>query len=86
MIYKELINLGFVRDDFDDPVEIDNSGYPGFSLKLELYGRMAVECVYPDIHKLILYIPKTGQDNYHSISINDEILKDLIELFKLSKK
>jgi len=83
MTYKELIDLGFVREDMDDSVEMDSSGYPGFSLKLELYGKMAVGCAYPEINKMILYIPKKGQDSYHTTLINDEILKDLIELFKI---
>lgn len=79
MTYKELINLGFVREDMNDEIDNDNYGYPGFTLKLELYGRMCVECCFPALDKLSLYIPKPGHDNYNIIPINDEILLGLVD-------
>lgn len=77
MNYKELIDLGFIRHDMDDSVEIDKYGYGGFSLEKELNDRTLLSVYSFSLDKPELYIKKQDSDLYHILPITDEIVRDL---------
>ena len=77
MNYKELIDLGFIRTEMNDSVEINKYGYGGFSLDKELNDKQSISVYGFKLDKPELYIKKRDSDLYHILPITDEMVRDL---------
>ena len=82
MKYEEYIELGFKRTDMNDNVEFRQTGYYGFSLERKINKKLLVVVNSGELDKPKLYIRKNTKlfdyPIYHIISINTEVVKDLI--------
>lgn len=81
MKYKEYIDLGFVRTDFDDSEEINRTGYGGFSLEKELKEGFSIIVDSEDLQSPRLYIEKEVKLVYHIVSVSPECVVDLCVKF-----
>lgn len=77
MDYKDYIDLGFKRTDFDDSVEFDETGYGGFSLSKRLNDRIAVEVCSGQLDRPKLFIRKGDSDTNHIFTITPEAIVDI---------
>jgi hypothetical protein len=76
MNYKKYIELGFKRIDFDDKVEIDRTGYGGYSLTKKINKKMHVSVDSSALDKPKLYIKKNLSDTYHIIPLTPDMILD----------
>lgn len=77
MDYKNYIDLGFKRTDFDDSVEFDETGYGGFSLSKKVTDRMTIEVCSGELDRPKLFIRKGDSDTNHIFTITPEAVVDI---------
>ena len=77
MDYKEYIDLGFDRVDYDDEVVFRKEGHHPFVLTQEITDKMSIEACFPNLDKPKLYIKMRNDDKCHILSVEDEIIRDL---------
>jgi hypothetical protein len=78
MKYKDYIDLGFTRIDLSDNVEFTNTGYHGFCLEKVLSEKVQIVVNYGELDKPKMYIKKGYSETYHIITINEQIVTDLL--------
>jgi hypothetical protein len=83
MTYRQYISLGFIREDVNDEVEFDNTGYRGFFLKKEITSKFYFGVSSSNLDKPKLYVKKRNEDKYHITIISDEFIMDSLDAFKL---
>lgn len=70
MKYIDYINLGFERFDCEDNVELEETGYGGYVLTLQITDRMQICVDSQDLTSPKLYLKRIdSEDNYHIIPI-----------------
>jgi hypothetical protein len=67
MKYEDYIRYGFRRTDFKDNVELNKTGYYGFSLELKLAAKTSIIVNSGELNKAKLYIKK-GKGPYCRIT------------------
>lgn len=77
MDYKKYIELGFIRTDMDDPIELGKTGFGGFTLVKVLTSTQSIEVSSGELTMPKLYIRKRNTDTYHIINISEECVIDL---------
>lgn len=77
MKYQEYIQLGFERTEFEDRVEIEKTGYGGFSLTKRITDKITVEVYSSELDNPKMYISKRNSETCHIISLTDEMIRDL---------
>lgn len=78
MHYSEYIKLGFRREDMNDSVEFEQTGYRGFYLEKTVSKKMYIGVSSGELDTPKLYIKKQGQDSScHIIPITSECVIDL---------
>lgn len=77
MEYQEYIKLGFIREDFDDRIEFQQTGYYGFCLTKKINDKMSVEVCGGELDKPQLCINKQGSGLVHRVAISCEAVIDL---------
>ena len=77
MTYKEYLQLGFERTDFDDSVVFDIEGHHPFVLTREITDKITIEVCFPNLGKPKLYIKMRNDDRCHILPVEDEIIRDL---------
>jgi hypothetical protein len=78
MDYQEYIDLGFKRTDMNDNVEFKQTGYYGFALEKKFNKKMTIGVSSGELDKPKLYIKMRNQSTYHIITINGEMVRDLL--------
>lgn len=76
--YKLYIDLGFEREDFDDKVEFNQTGYYGFCLTKKVNERMSVSVCSGELDKPKLLVKKSDTDFCYYVNITLEAVKDLL--------
>lgn len=77
MDYKDYIDLGFKREDFNDNVEFNRTGYGGFCLTKNLNKHIFVQVNSSELDTPKLFIEKSETETYHIIRIPPESVKDI---------
>lgn len=77
MEYQEYIKLGFIREDFDDKIEFQQTGYYGFCLTREINSKMSIQVCAGELDKPKLYIKQGETGLSHSVPIPCEAVRDL---------
>ena len=78
MRYKDYTDIGFWRNDMDDSVEYDNTGYKGFYLTKNVTENMHISVCSGELDKPKMYISK-HDGTFHIIMIDGEIVKDIFK-------
>lgn len=78
MNYQDYIDLGFTRTDMNDTVEFRQTGYPGFTLSIDINDRLSICVSSPELDKPKLYIKKVGAETYHILPITPEMVKGML--------
>ena len=77
MDYKEYIDLGFNRVDYNDEVVFRKEGHHPFVLTKEITDKMSIEVCFPNLDTPKLYIKMRNDDRCHILRVEDEIIRDL---------
>jgi hypothetical protein len=77
MKYKEYIELGFTREDINDRVEMDFSGYTGYFLNYKVIKNVTIEVYYNELNNPKLYIEKED-GKYEIIDLSIQQLHKLV--------
>jgi hypothetical protein len=77
MKYKEYIELGFTREDINDRVEMDFSGYTGYFLNYKVIKNVTIEVYYNELNNPKLYIEKED-GKFQIIDLSIEQLHKLV--------
>lgn len=77
MTYQEYINLGFVREDYEDNVVYNETGHHPFVLRKDLTSKVYVFVDYEELDKprLVVRLDEYGDIDYQFIETN--IIKNL---------
>ena len=78
MEYQEYIKLGFVREDFDDKIEYQQTGYHGFCLTRKISKKMSISVCSGELDEPKLCINKGDTGLSHSFPISCEAVRDLL--------
>ncbi len=78
MKYKDYIELGFTREDMDDNVEFDHTGYSGYALTRHYDDRIMIQVASGELDHPLLFIKKT-ECTYHIIKITPEVVNDMFK-------
>jgi hypothetical protein len=83
MDYQKYIELGFIRTESLDSVELERTGYSGFCLEKKVSDKILVLASSGQLDKPNMYIEKKNEeDSYHIIPISCEAVVDLFEKSK----
>ena len=77
MKYKEYIDLGFIREDINDSVEMDCSGYSGYFLNYKVTQNVTIEVYYNELDNPKLYI-EIEDGKFQIIDLSIEQLHKLV--------
>jgi hypothetical protein len=79
MDYKEYIELGFERVDYDDEVVFRKEGHHPFVLTREITDKLSIEVCFPNLDTPKLYIKMRNDSStrYSIFRIEDEVIRDL---------
>ena len=77
MTYKDYIDLGFTREDTNDSVEYNRTGYHGFILSKKINDRMFIELCAGEFDRPKLYIKKSYDGGYHIFTLTGEAVRDM---------
>jgi hypothetical protein len=80
MNYKDYINLGFVREEMNDSVEYEKTGYYGFYLNKKINNNLSIGVSSCSLNTPKLYIKKSSNiEQYHIINLTDDMVIDIIK-------
>jgi len=83
-IYTKYIELGFEREEIDDKVVHNDTGYYGYILEKKLNCNITIQVCYPELEKPILLVKKANKsDEWHWIYIDFEKVKSFLKAFDL---
>lgn len=79
MTYKEYIDLGFKRTDWNDAVSLKETGYGGFFLSYKLNKKAFIEVDWQELNKPKLYVLKRDNFTNYITQLTDKQVKELIK-------